>query len=403
MDLLESRIVIVGAGQAGARAAEALRAAGHRGAVTLIGDEPHPPYERPQLSKKMLLDQQADATFIRTTQEWSDLGVTLRTGTRAVTIDLNQRKLALSGGDDIGFDRLLIATGTRPRRLAALEGTKVAVHYLRGIDDALTLRPQLIEGHRVALVGGGVIGLEVAAAALSRGCEVTIIERADDLLPQIGSPSLIRFAHDMFVKRGAAILCKAELSGQQTHSLTLADGRVVDADVIVVGIGSEPAGELALQIGLAGVQVFVFDARGATECDHVVAAGDVAEQWSAIPRFAWLRLENWANAQNQAIATARAMAGLDSRYEAPSWFWSDQFDANIQVVGHPACANEIIRGDAGSARFSAISVRDGEVVGAVSVNNAKDMAMVRRLVASRKKVDPAALANPAFDLKRALV
>lgn len=401
MDLLESRIVIVGAGQAGARAAEALRAAGHRGAVTLIGDEPHPPYERPQLSKKMLLDQQADATFIRTTQEWSDLGVTLRTGTRAVTIDLGQRKLALSGGDDIGFDRLLIATGTRPRRLAALEGATVAVHYLRGIDDALTLRPQLVEGRRVALVGGGVIGLEVAAAALSRGCKVTIIERADHLLPQIGSPSLSRFAHDMFVKRGAAVLCNTELSDHHASGLMLADGRVVDADVIVVGIGVEPAGELAQQIGLAGVQGIRVDARGATECDDVFAAGDVAEQWSAC-HDRWLRLENWANAQNQAIATARAMAGLDSRYEAPSWFWSDQFDANIQVVGHPAGANEIIRGDPGSARFSAISVRDGEVVGAVSVNNAKDMAMLRRLVASRKKVNPAALANPAFDLKRAL-
>ncbi|WP_322516833.1 FAD-dependent oxidoreductase [Rhodopseudomonas palustris] len=401
MDLLESRIVIVGAGQAGARAAEALRAAGHRGSVTLIGDESHPPYERPQLSKKMLIDQQAAATLIRPAQEWSDLGITLRTGSRAETIDLDRRRLGLCDGGELDFDRLLIATGTRPRRLAALETAPVPVHYLRGIDDALTLRRRLVAGAQIVLIGGGVIGLEVAAAALLCGCNVTILERSDRLLPQIGSNALSLFAHEMFALRGATILCNVELGAMHQAGLTLADGRVVPADVIVVGIGVAPAGELAGQIGLAVDQGIRVDASGATERDGIYAAGDVAEQWSCW-HGRWTRFENWANAQNQAIATARAMAGLDSRYEAPPWFWSDQFDTNIQVVGHPGGAEEIVRGDPATSRFSAISVQNGEVVGAISVNSAKDMAMLRRIVASRKTVDPGALANPAFDLKRAL-
>jgi p-cumate 2,3-dioxygenase ferredoxin reductase subunit len=181
----------------------------------------------------------------------------------------------------------------------------------------------------------------------------------------------------------------------------LSDGRIVPADLVVVGVGVEPAADLARQAGLAVDQGIRVGPSGMTEIDGVYAAGDVAEQWSGW-HGRWMRVENWANAQNQAIATARNMVGQDVSYEAPPWFWSDQFEANIQVIGHPGGADEIVRGDVERGRFTTISLRDGEVVGAVTVSSPKDMALLRRLAASRKRVNPSDIANPAFDLKQAL-
>jgi p-cumate 2,3-dioxygenase ferredoxin reductase subunit len=401
LDLSQTRIVIVGAGQAGARAAEALRAAGHRGSITLLGEEQHPPYERPQLSKAMLINAHEEPRFIRNAQDWAAIDIVLTTSSPTVAIDVNRRAIGLSDGREIAFDRLLLATGTRPRRLSDLENCGLRVCYLRCIDDALQLRRNLTQGSKVVLIGGGMIGLEVASAAIALGCEVTVLEKAARLLPQVGSPTLSRYLERLHSDRGVAICCNVTIASATPKGMQLSDGRNVPADLVVVGVGVEPAVDLARQAGLTVDQGIRVGPSGMTGIEGIYAAGDVAEQWSDW-HGRWMRVENWANAQNQAIATARTMAGQNNSYAAPPWFWSDQFEANIQVIGHPGGSDEIVRGDVARGRFTTISLRDGEVAGAVTVRSPKDMALLRRLAASRKRVNPSDIANPAFDLKQAL-
>jgi NADPH-dependent 2,4-dienoyl-CoA reductase/sulfur reductase-like enzyme len=401
VDLAKTRVVIVGAGQAGGRAAEALRAAGHVGPITLIGEEAHPPYERPQLSKSILLDSEPNPAFIRTQANWAELDVGLSTSSRVVAADIDRREIGLADGRAFAFDQLLLATGTHPRRMPEVENGPLPVSYLRCMDDALALRRALQPGKNVVLIGGGVIGLEVASAAVARGCNVVVLEKATTLLPQAGSPALSRYAQELHVAKGAKIMCSVSLKRATVGAIELEDGTLIPADMVLVGIGVEASVDLAHQLGLPTLHGIKVDTSGATAIDGVHAAGDVAEQWSRC-HDRWMRLENWANAQNQAIATAKNMAGEATVYEAPPWFWSDQYDSNIQIVGHPGGGDEIVRGDVVGGRFTTLSIRDNEVVGGIAVNAARDMSVLRRLVASRKAVCRSDLENPNFELKRSL-
>jgi p-cumate 2,3-dioxygenase ferredoxin reductase subunit len=401
VDLAKTRVVIVGAGQAGGRAAEALRAAGHVGPITLIGEEAHLPYERPQLSKSILLDREPNPAFIRTQNDWAELDVTLSTSSRVVAADIDRREIGLANGRAFAFDQLLLATGTHPRRMPEVESGALPVSYLRCMDDALALRRALQPGKNVVLVGGGVIGLEVASAAVARGCNVVVLEKAATLLPQAGSPALSRFAQELHIAKGAKIMCGVSVKRATVGAIELEDGTLIPADMVLVGIGVEASVDLAHQLGLTTLHGIKVDTSGATAIDGVHAAGDVAEQWSRC-HDRWMRLENWANAQNQAIATAKNMAGEATAYEAPPWFWSDQYDSNIQIVGHPGGGEEIVRGDVAGGRFTTLSIRDNEVVGGIAVNSARDMSVLRRLVASRKAVCRSDLENPNFELKRSL-
>jgi p-cumate 2,3-dioxygenase ferredoxin reductase subunit len=401
VDLPKTRIVIVGAGQAGGRAAEALRAAGHVGPITLIGEEVHLPYERPQLSKSILLDSEPSPAFIRSHGDWAELDVTLSTSSRVVAADIDRREIGLEDGRTFAFDQLLLATGTHPRRMPELESGPLPVSYLRCMDDALALRRALQPGRNVVLVGGGVIGLEVASAAVARGCNVVVLEKAATVLPQTGSPTLSRYAQELHSTKGVKIMCGVSIKQATPGGIELDDGTLVPADMVLVGIGVEASVNLAHQLGLRTVHGIKVGTSGATAIDGVHAAGDVAEQWSRC-HDRWMRLENWANAQNQAIATAKNMAGEATVYEAPPWFWSDQYDSNIQIVGYPGGGDEVVRGDVASGRFTTLSIRDNEVVGGITVNVARDMSVLRRLVASRKAIRRSDLENPDFELKRSL-
>jgi p-cumate 2,3-dioxygenase ferredoxin reductase subunit len=397
----QQSIVIVGAGQAGGRAAEALRAAQFSGSVTMIGGEIHLPYERPQLSKTILLDQSAAPAFLRSSEEWSGLGIDIHTGTDATECDLELRTIGLADGREFKFDKLLLTTGTRPRRLPALEEGPVPVHYLRDMNDALVLRDALEKGRRLVLVGGGVIGLEVAAAATERGCSVTVVEAMPGVLAQVGSSMISGFFRKLHAGHDVTILTGVTAVRLVPGALEVSDGTLCPADLILVGIGVEPVLDLASRMGLPCEQGIRVDRNGATELEGVYAAGDIALQWNC-RCDRWMRIENWANAQNQATATAKAMVGQDGGYDAVPWFWSDQYKTNLQVVGTLARIEEIVRGDIGSGRFSVIGLRDGEVVGGATVNAPKDMAILRRLVTMRKRPNRGDLENPGFDLKRAL-
>ena len=397
----QQSIVIVGAGQAGGRAAEALRAAQFSGSVTMIGGEIHLPYERPQLSKTILLDQSAAPAFLRSSEEWSGLGIDIHTGTDATECDLELRTIGLADGREFKFDKLLLTTGTRPRRLPALEEGPVPVHYLRDMNDALVLRDALEKGRRLVLVGGGVIGLEVAAAATERGCSVTVVEAMPGVLAQVGSSMISGFFRKLHAGHDVTILTGVTAVRLVPGALEVSDGTLCPADLILVGIGVEPVLDLASRMGLPCEQGIRVDRNGATELEGVYAAGDIALQWNC-RCDRWMRIENWTNAQNQATATAKAMVGQDGGYDAVPWFWSDQYKTNLQVVGTLARVEEIVRGDIGSGRFSVIGLRDGEVVGGATVNAPKDMAILRRLVTMRKRPNRGDLENPGFDLKRAL-
>jgi p-cumate 2,3-dioxygenase ferredoxin reductase subunit len=395
------RIVIAGAGQAGGRAAEALRAAGFAGAVTLVGAEPQPPYERPQLSKQFLAAPDIDASYLRTAESWrGELAVDLVTGTELTAGDSARRVVADRAGREFAFDRLLIATGTVPRQVAALAGDP-RVHVLRSIADAARLRPHLHGQARVVIVGGGVIGLEAAAAAAKLGCAVTVIESAPQLLARAFPKLVSDVVEARHRSAGVDFRFGVTVAEATAAGVRLGDGHELAADIILVGVGVEPAPGLAQALGLACAGGIAADAFGATDNPAILAAGDVALQFSP-----WhgrsLRIETWANAQNQAIAAARNMIGPQKAYADPPWFWTDQYELNIQVVGDVADADLVVRGAVEGGRFSVAAVRGGELVGAVAVNVAKEMALYRRLVAARAKVSQSDLASPGFDLKRAL-
>ena len=255
---------------------------------------------------------------------------------------------------------------------------------------------------RVVIIGGGVIGLEAASAAAKLGCSVTVVEGADRLLARAFPKIVSEVVEAKHRSHGVVFHFGVTVEAVDADGARLTDGQYLPADVILVGVGVEPAGGIAHALGLSSGQGIEVDGFGRTRTPDVYCAGDVALQWSR-----WhdrkVRVETWANAQNQAICVAKNMAGSNVEYTDPPWFWTDQYDLNIQVAGDMLNADEVVRGVIVSGRFSVVALRGGEIVGAASVNAAKDMAMFRRLVADRATLDRSDLESPAFDLRRALI
>jgi p-cumate 2,3-dioxygenase ferredoxin reductase component len=394
-------IVIAGAGQAGGRAAEALRARGFQGAIVLLGEEPHPPYERPQLSKEMLHGADAPLAYIKQTSDWDELKVRIETGAAVTDCDADRRTVSTADGRSFSYDCLLVATGTRPRRLAALEDSDLDVQYLRSVEDALRFRRSIRRKSRIVIVGGGVIGLEAACAAAKNGCAVTVIEAEPRLLarafPAVVS-DLVAVRHR---SHGVHFVFGATVTGSAPDRVKLSTGEEIAADLVLVGIGVEPAATVAERLGLSCSGGIAVDPCGRTTAPNVFCAGDAALQWSRCHGRA-IRVETWANAQNQAIAVAGNMIGEAKEYNDPPWFWTDQYDLNIQVAGDMREADYVLRGNPAAAKFSIIAMRGAEIAGALSINAAKDMAMLRRVIAAGKRPARADLESPAYDLRAAL-
>jgi p-cumate 2,3-dioxygenase ferredoxin reductase subunit len=395
-------IVIAGAGQAGGRAAEALRARGFQGAITILGEEHHPPYERPQLSKAMLHSADAPVAYIKQARDWNDvLDVRLETGATVIDCDADRRTVSTADGRSFAFDRLLIATGTRPRRLAALENSGIEIQYLRNVEDALRFRKSVQQQSRIVIVGGGVIGLEAACAAAKNGCSVTVIETEARLLarafPAIVSDIVAAKHHS----HGVTFIFGATVTGTTPDGVQLSNGDAIEADLVLVGIGVEPVPTVAERLRLPSQGGIAVDACGRTAAPGVFCAGDAALQWSRCHGRA-IRVETWANAQNQAISVASNMIGEAREYDDPPWFWTDQYDLNIQVAGDMLDADHIVRGDERSGKFSVIAMRGADVVGALSVNAAKEMAMLKRVIAANARPSRADLESSAYDLRTAL-
>ena len=396
-------VLIIGGGQAGGWTAASLRSEGFDGRIIVVGAEPHPPYERPPLSKNILLGGEPHRVYLRPTTEYGSLDIELRSNTEVTAIDLSGARACLRSGDCIKFGKLVLATGALVRRLDVPGAELENVVYLRSLDDALALRRQLLKQPRAVIIGGGFVGLEVAAAAKTMGCNVTVLETQPGLMRRSAPREVATYFECLHRDRGVTIHLNTvveRIEGAKTvERVICSDGTRFDADLIVVAVGIVPNVALAAQSGLAIDNGIAVDAFGQTSHPSVFAAGDVTSHPNAFLGRR-VRLESWQNAQNQALAVARTVAGKPSPYNELPWFWSDQYDTNLQMAGLPlAWDGIVIRGDLASNRFSIFYRQEQQVVGVSTINSPRDMAIGRRLIERRISIDPAKLADTEVPLK----
>jgi len=396
-------IAILGAGHAGGRAAEALRAAGFKGSVTVVGDENHPPYERPPLSKELLAGTFAvERTYIKPRDYYEQAGIALRLGSAAMAIDRAAQRLRLADGTTLPYDTLLLTMGARARRLNIPGGEGERVYYLRDIGDCLKLRAELAAERHLIVIGAGFIGLEAAAVARTRGCAVTIVEAAATPLARVAPPELGAFFAALHRGKGVDLHLGAAVTAIDRQGdkavVRLASGETLAGDAVLVGIGAVPNSELAAAADLNVDDGILVDAHGRSSDPLIFAAGDVTRHFNPLLGRR-IRLEAWQNAQNQAIAVAKVMAGGSEPYAELPWFWSDQYDVNLQTAGAPERWDEIVwRGRPEDGRFTLFYLDRGIPVGGATVNNARDMRFIKLFATAAKPLDPARLADPAVKL-----
>jgi 3-phenylpropionate/trans-cinnamate dioxygenase ferredoxin reductase component len=372
-------IVVIGAGLTGANAVEELRDQGYAGDITLIGAEPHLPYERPPLSKGLLLGTAEPGSVFAHDQDWyADHHVDLRLGSPVTGLDLGRRRVVVAG-TQIAYDRLLLATGASPRRLPLAEPSNPGVVYLRTLDDALRLRERLT-GH-ILIIGAGWIGLEVAAAARQAGATVTVVEAGS--LPLLGvlGPELAPLFAGLHREHGVDLRLSTTVDRITGTEVDLSDGTRIHADTILVGIGAKPEDQLAAQAGLATDNGVLVDARLRTSDPHVYAAGDVANHDHPLLRR--VRVEHWDNAIQQGKHAARTMLGDDTPYVRQPYFFTDQYDLGMEYVGHVGRAGYdevVIRGDADKRVLTAFWIRDNKVRAGMHLNDWDTIDPIRSLV-----------------------
>jgi 3-phenylpropionate/trans-cinnamate dioxygenase ferredoxin reductase subunit len=405
-------MVIVGAGECGARAAFALREAGWAGPITLIGEEHCTPYERPPLSKAAIGSAEHPApTRICDAAALLSAGINFRPGVKAIDIDRQRQMVLLADGGRIPYHRLLIATGANPRRLPLVGPAASDVLYLRRHDDVVALREALRPGASIGVIGGGFIGLEIAAGAARRGCQVTVLESAPRLMGRAVPPEIAGLAAAHHISAGTQIWLGVDIVGLEHRGkkglLTLADGRTLTLDAVVAGVGSVPETTLADKAGLDIENGIRVNDRLATSDPAIFAAGDCCSFPHALYDDRRIRLESWRNAQGQGAAAARNMLGADLPYTQVPWFWSDQLDLSLQIAGLPdAAARTIIRRRADGVEIRFGIGQDGRLVAACAIGFgnavAKDIRLAEMLIQQRITPDATRLADPTHSLRQLL-
>ncbi len=399
-------IVVVGGGQAGASLVAKLRALGYEGELTLICEEPVPPYQRPPLSKKYLLgEMELERLYLRPESFYTENKIRLMTGTRVAAINPGEKTVTTEVGDTVAYDQLALTTGSQPRFLpAAIGGDLDGVHVVRTLADIDAMAPAVAEGARALIIGGGYIGLEAAAVARQKGMDVTLIEMAPRILQRVAAEATSDYFRDLHTSHGVRILegiGLTRLTGDDhVTGAVLSDGREIDVDLAIVGIGITPDSFLAETAGLKIDNGIAVDAEGRTSDPAIWAAGDCAS-------FPWnggrLRLESVQNAIDQAECVAENMLGAGRPYDPHPWFWSDQYDVKLQIAGLATGHDRVV-------------VRPGDREGAVShwyyagqrlvavdaMNDPRGYMIGKRLIEMGKSPDPEVIADPDTDLKALL-
>ena len=403
MATTDGTTVIAGAGQAGGQTAISLRQAGYGGRIVVCGAESASPYQRPPLSKKYLSGELArERVFLRPDSFYSRNDVELRLGSAVRAIDPEGRRAMLEDGGSIEFTDLVIATGSRPRRLDVPGADLGNVFYLRTLQDVDAIRAELAPGRRLAVVGGGYIGLEVASTAKGLGLEVCVIEAADRLLGRVTAPEMSDYYARAHRARGVDVRLSAAVDafegGARIEGVRYG-AEVVPADLVVIGIGVVPDVRLAESAGIACDDGIVVDERCATSAGHVYAVGDCTRHPNPILGRT-LRLESVQNAIEQAKTAAANIAGAPSRYAQVPWFWSDQFDLKLQMVGISDGYDAVVqRGSMDADDFAMFYFEDGALIAVDAVNRPREFMACRKLVPERPRIDPARLADESIPMQ----
>lgn len=398
---MTDRFVIVGASAAGVAAAVTLRDNGFAGELVLLGDEPTLPYERPAVSKELL--KSSITTPIVPADVYRERHIDLRLGVRVTAIDMNHGLVGCGDGEQIGADKVLLATGGRARRLSVSGADLDGVCYARDARDAAAIAAGLRPGAKIAVIGGGLIGAEVSASAIAAGCSVTWLEAIDRCLSRALPPPLDAIMTDVHRAHGVTIRTNAQVTAiighRRAEKVQLADGSAFECDLVVVGVGIEPNIELAERAGARIGNGVIINERCETSIPGLYAAGDVAchlTDW--MPGIG--RLEHWRNAQEQGAAAAQAMLGGDVRYNELPWFWTDQYSHHVEACGLARADDEVVVRRTDGLAMSAFYLRGGKLVAAATIDRQADVRAAQRMIVKGLTPTREALANPDVDLRK---
>lgn len=404
-----SSIVILGGGQAGAQAIDSLRRQGYADRLVMVCDEPYLPYQRPPLSKKFLSGELAeDRLPFKHRPYYEEHRVELKLGVIALRIDRARRRIELSSGETLDYDRLLLGLGAKARPLGVPGSDLPGVHYLRALDDVGPIRRALTAGARVVVIGGGYIGLEIAATARHLGCAVTVLEMADRLMARVVASTVSEyFAHE-HRSQGVKVICNTRVAHLERGTapapvkVVCADGSSYEADLLVVGVGAVPNTALAGEAGLECENGIRVDEHCRTSDERIFAAGDCTSHPS-LHFEQRVRLESVDNAFEQSKCAVQNLLDRPSPYDHIPWFWSDQFDNKLLIVGlSQGFDQQVLRGDPATRSFSVCYLKGGELIALEAINHSSDYMAARRMIAQRVRPDLAKLADPRVPLKEAL-
>ena len=402
--MMSRTFVIVGAGLAGGGAAIALREEGFEGRVVLIGAEPQPPYERPPLSKEYLRGEVSfESALVRPPDYFDENGIETRFGARAARVDAAERVVELDGGERVAYDRLLVATGGRNRRFPVPGLDLDGIYDLRTVTDSESIRAEIAPGRRAVVVGMGFIGSEVAASLRQGGVEVVIVDRNTVPLRRVLGERVGRVIEGIHSDHGTTMIFEDKVAafegGSRVERVVTEGGRSIECDFVVVGLGTEPVTDLLAGAGAEIDNGVVVDEHLRTGVEGIYAAGDVANHYHPVFERR-IRVEHWQNALKQGPAAALNMLGRDEPYGEIPWFWSDQYDDNLQYAGfHTEWDELVVRGSMEERNFVAFYRQDERILAAVAVNRGKDLRRSIPLIRAREPVDASLLCDPGVDLR----
>jgi len=399
-----THVVVIGAGQAGAALVAKLRASGHQGTITLIGEEPAPPYQRPPLSKAYLMgEMDAERLWLRGAEFYADNAITLKLGQKVTEIDPRAKTVTV-GPEVIAYDELALTTGSYPRRLpAAVGGDLAGVYTVRTLADVDAMKAEFVSGRRLVIVGGGYIGLEAAAVAAKLGLEVTVLEMAPRILQRVAAPETSDYFRKLHSAHGVKILestgMERLLGDTRVNGVRLSNGSELPADFVIAGVGILPGTALAEAAGLTIENGIKTDEYGRTSDAHIWSAGDCAS-------FPWrggrLRLESVGNAIDQAEIVAENILGAGKPYEAKPWFWSDQYDCKLQIAGLNTGYDNIVTRGADGESVSFWYFKGDTLLAVDAMNDPRAYMVGKRLIEHGESPSKAALTDPATEMKALL-